>query len=632
MVRPMPSPMPWREAFPASRWPRRVRRASHRRCLCRPVRCGRPPVPPPLPWAATGHWLLALPTDRIAGAMVVVRSKLADSALAGVGPGPFTAEAFVAAADRLPSDGPRFTSLVPTQLKRVLDSPDGADALASFDAVLVGGAALEFDPPANVVRTYGLTETAGGCVYDGVPIGDTDIQIRDDGRILIAGSSLADAYRPERPHAWVDDNGVRRLITSDLGRWDSDGRLTCAGSRRRRHHHWRLQGQPTHGRAGSPVAAVDQGMRRRGRSPRRMGRGGGGVCGARVAEPDPATQRPSPVLGAACRAPRTAQGAHRRRSTAPSGHRQGRLPGRYAPSPPTSNGTSHDHCPGLDRRRTPAHPVDLGVPCARSAPPRQPHSGHSGPFPRFLALVVGLALQIASNYANDYADGVRGTDVNRIGPSRLVASGRARPSVVKRAAYVASASARVAGVALCAVSGQWWLIVVGALAIPAAWAYTATANPYGYRGWGELVVWIFFGPVATAGHDVHSGGHHHLVGRRRERLGGSLCGGAAHGEQHQGRRGRRPRGQAHARGASGRRAARADCLPRWCWLRCWARSWSGLRLPWAMLGHLLALPSLLVAVTVWAGASGPALKPVFLGLSAMGMAYGVLLAIGIAFG
>src|SRR5664279_3891012 len=121
------------------------------------------------------------------------------------------------------------------------------------------------------------------------------------------------------------------------------------------------------------------------------------------------------------------------------------------------------------------------------------------PVAALLALVVGLALQIASNYANDYADGVRGTDMNRIGPSRLVASGRARPSAVKRAAVIASVIGSLAGVLLCLVSGQWWLLIVGALAVVAAWAYTATANPYGYKGWGELMVWVFFGPVATLG-------------------------------------------------------------------------------------------------------------------------------------
>ncbi len=178
---------------------------------------------------AEGHWLLALPTDRIAGAMVVVRARVAGACLVGVGPGAFTADAFAATADRLPGDGPRLTSLVPTQLKRVMDSPHGADALASFATVLVGGAALGFEPPANVVRTYGLTETAGGCVYDGVPIGDTAVRVDDQGRVLIAGSCLADAYRPERPDAWAEHDGLRWLVTSDLGEWASDGRLRILG-------------------------------------------------------------------------------------------------------------------------------------------------------------------------------------------------------------------------------------------------------------------------------------------------------------------------------------------------------------------------------------------------------------------
>ena len=177
-----------------------------------------------------GHWLLALPTDRIAGAMVLVRSSLAGGALSGVGPGPFTSGAFVDAAHRLPSGSPRFTALVPTQLQRVLASDEGRDALTSFDAVLVGGAALAgHDMPANIVRTYGMTETAGGCVYDGKPIGDTQVELREDGRVLIATSSLADGYSPENPDAWETVNGTRWLVTSDLGAWTTGGRLSILG-------------------------------------------------------------------------------------------------------------------------------------------------------------------------------------------------------------------------------------------------------------------------------------------------------------------------------------------------------------------------------------------------------------------
>lgn len=177
-----------------------------------------------------GHWVLALPTDRIAGAMVVARAALGGTALASVSPGSFTADAFVAAARRLPREGRRYTSLVPTQLRRVMADAAARDLLASFDAVLVGGAALALeDVPASVVRTYGMTETAGGCVYDGQPIGDTAVRIREDGRILIATSALADGYRPERPEAWEVDDERRWLVTSDVGEWDDAGLLRVLG-------------------------------------------------------------------------------------------------------------------------------------------------------------------------------------------------------------------------------------------------------------------------------------------------------------------------------------------------------------------------------------------------------------------
>ena len=177
-----------------------------------------------------GHWLLALPTDRIAGAMVVARAALAGTQVAGMPPGPFTTDAFARAAARLPRDARRYVSRVPTQVRRLLDSPDGREALASFDAVLVGGASAGGGAlPANVVRTYGLTETAGGCVYDGIPIGDTEVRLRADGRILISTSSLADDYAPPRPDAWEQWDGRRWLVTSDLGTWESDGRLVVTG-------------------------------------------------------------------------------------------------------------------------------------------------------------------------------------------------------------------------------------------------------------------------------------------------------------------------------------------------------------------------------------------------------------------
>jgi 1,4-dihydroxy-2-naphthoate polyprenyltransferase len=115
-----------------------------------------------------------------------------------------------------------------------------------------------------------------------------------------------------------------------------------------------------------------------------------------------------------------------------------------------------------------------------------------------LALVVALALQVAVNYANDYSDGKRGTDADRVGPMRLVGSGAAPPGQVLAAAGLAFAVAGVAGLALAALS-SWWLVAVGAVCMAAAWTYTGGPLPYGYRALGEVFVFVFFGPVAVVG-------------------------------------------------------------------------------------------------------------------------------------
>ena len=115
-----------------------------------------------------------------------------------------------------------------------------------------------------------------------------------------------------------------------------------------------------------------------------------------------------------------------------------------------------------------------------------------------LALVVSLALQVGVNYANDYSDGVRGTDADRVGPMRLVGSGAAAPRAVKAAAFVAFGVAAAAGLVL-AVTTAWWLVALGAACIVAAWFYTGGSHPYGYAGLGELMVFVFFGLVAVVG-------------------------------------------------------------------------------------------------------------------------------------
>ncbi len=113
-------------------------------------------------------------------------------------------------------------------------------------------------------------------------------------------------------------------------------------------------------------------------------------------------------------------------------------------------------------------------------------------------MAVSLLLQIGVNYANDYSDGVKGTDDVRVGPVRLVATGTASPAAVKRAALVTLALAALVGLALAAAT-SWWLLAVGAVAILAAWGYTGGPKPYGYLGLGELFVFVFFGLVATVG-------------------------------------------------------------------------------------------------------------------------------------
>jgi len=116
-----------------------------------------------------------------------------------------------------------------------------------------------------------------------------------------------------------------------------------------------------------------------------------------------------------------------------------------------------------------------------------------------LALVVSLCLQIGVNYANDYSDGIRGTDAVRVGPVRLVGQGLADPANVRLAAVVSFFVAALCGFGLVALSQAWLLLPAGAACIAAAWYYTGGTNPYGYRGLGEVFVFVFFGLVATLG-------------------------------------------------------------------------------------------------------------------------------------
>ncbi len=126
-------------------------------------------------------------------------------------------------------------------------------------------------------------------------------------------------------------------------------------------------------------------------------------------------------------------------------------------------------------------------------------AGSVQPVRACLALLVALALVIGVNYANDYSDGIRGTDTDRVGPARLVGSGAAPAAAVRMAAIISLSIAALSGLTLVTLTQQWWLLGVGAVCLLAAWFYTGGRRPYGYAGLGELAVFVFFGPVAVLG-------------------------------------------------------------------------------------------------------------------------------------
>jgi 1,4-dihydroxy-2-naphthoate octaprenyltransferase len=250
------------------------------------------------------------------------------------------------------------------------------------------------------------------------------------------------------------------------------------------------------------------------------------------------------------------------------------------------------------------------------------------------ALVVALAIQVGTNYANDYSDGIRGTDDARVGPVRLVATGLATPGSVKRAAFSAFGVAGVVGLWLAAVT-SWWVLLVGAACLAAGWFYTGGPRPYGYAGFGELFVFVFFGLVATEG----------TYYVQTDRLGGGVVLGAAVAvgllatalllannlrDIETDRR-------------SGKRtlAARIGRVPAgWCYVAAVAVPFA-LDVVWAVLamtgtapGHqpvvtllpLLALPLAVVPVrVVRSDAAGRALLPVLAATGRLQLVFGVLL-------
>ncbi|MCH8613856.1 o-succinylbenzoate--CoA ligase [Arsenicicoccus dermatophilus] len=187
-----------------------------------------------------GQWLLALPPTHVAGLQVLARSLLAGHTPVAVTDGPFTPEVFAEATARLAPGTRHHTSLVPTQLVRLLASRAGTEAAASYDAILVGGAALPASVHAQalaaglrIVRTYGMSETCGGCVYDGKPLPATAVRLTREGRVELGGPVVMDGYlgRPDLTAAVLttDERGTRWFRTDDLGEVAPGGTLTVLG-------------------------------------------------------------------------------------------------------------------------------------------------------------------------------------------------------------------------------------------------------------------------------------------------------------------------------------------------------------------------------------------------------------------
>ncbi|GEA80964.1 1,4-dihydroxy-2-naphthoate polyprenyltransferase [Cellulomonas sp. CW35] len=246
-----------------------------------------------------------------------------------------------------------------------------------------------------------------------------------------------------------------------------------------------------------------------------------------------------------------------------------------------------------------------------------------------LALGVALALQVGVNYANDYSDGVRGTDLERVGPMRLTASGAARPSAVRNAAFTAFGVAAALGLWLAVAAGAWWLVGVGAVSILAAWGYTGGRNPYGYRGLGEVGVFVFFGLVAVLGTTYTQAGRLSWV---------AWVGAVAVGllacallmvnnvrdiptDAVSGKRTLAVRlGDRRAR----RAYAALVVVPVLLGIVCAFAS------PWALIVSILLFPAGLLAGVVLLGARGRALVPVLAGTGMLELAFGVLLGVGLA--
>ncbi|SDS84922.1 1,4-dihydroxy-2-naphthoate polyprenyltransferase [Paraoerskovia marina] len=249
--------------------------------------------------------------------------------------------------------------------------------------------------------------------------------------------------------------------------------------------------------------------------------------------------------------------------------------------------------------------------------------------PALLALGVALSLQVGVNYANDYSDGVRGTDVDRVGPMRLTASGAAPARQVKYAAFGSFAVAAVLGFALVPPTGHWWLLAVGAVSIAAGWYYTGGRSPYGYRGLGEVGVFVFFGLVATVGTTYVQADRVPWFGWVGAVAVGSIACAILMVNNI------RDIPTDYVAGKRTLAVRLGDRRARWAYV---GMIWVPLALgvvcaiaaPWSLLVLLLLAPAVLLCLPVLAGATGPGLVRVLAGTGMFELAFGILLGLGLA--
>ena len=245
-----------------------------------------------------------------------------------------------------------------------------------------------------------------------------------------------------------------------------------------------------------------------------------------------------------------------------------------------------------------------------------------------LAAVVALALQVGVNFANDYSDGIRGTDRNRTGPIRLVASGLATPAAVLRAALIAFAVAAIAGVAL-SLQVNPWLIAVGVASIAAAWFYTGGPKPYGYSGLGEIFVFIFFGFVGTLGSTYVQHGAFTTISALASLAVGSLTTALLVVNNLRDIPGDEASGKRTLAVTLGDRATRRLYLALLV-AAALATIAAGLVQPWAFVAFIAAAIAVRPIRAIRSGATGKALIPVLVDTGRLELLFGVLFAVSLS--